>query len=159
MARFNYGGFDEVELTFKDLTLMNDETKKKIIQAGAEVAVENLKSSLTDLGLKRTGQLIAGVKFKFKLKDGDVLASVSSYGKRKNGYTGERIVTHVGKKKTTAQHRGNYQGTNEEVLYLLEYGTPRMRPRRPFSRLESDPTPIYDAMCDEYIEWLKEKGF
>lgn len=147
MARLDYGGFDEVELSLKDIADMSEEEKKKIIQAGAEVAVEKLKATLTDLGLKRTGQLIAGVKFKFASSSGEPVAKVSSYGKRKNGYTKKR------------KGKGNYQGTNEELLYLLEYGTPRMRPRSPLSKFaQSAADPVTDAMNEALGEYLASKG-
>lgn len=147
MARLDYGGFDEVELSLKDIADMSEEEKKKIIQAGAEVAVEKLKATLTDLGLKRTGQLIAGVKFKFASSSGEPVAKVSSYGKRKNGYTKKR------------KGKGSYQGTNEELLYLLEYGTPRMRPRSPLSKFaQSAADPVTDAMNEALGEYLASKG-
>ena len=147
MARLDYGGFDEVELSLKDIADMSEEEKKKIIQAGAEVAVEKLKATLTDLGLKRTGQLIAGVKFKFVSSSGEPVAKVSSYGKRKNGYTKKR------------KGKGSYQGTNEELLYLLEYGTPRMRPRSPLSKFAQSATdPVTDAMNEALGEYLASKG-
>lgn len=151
MALLNYSGFDEAELSLKDIADMSEEEKKKIIQAGAEVAVEKLKATLTDLGLKRTGQLIAGVKFKFAISSGEPAAKVSSYGKRKNGYTKKRM--------SGGQSKGSYQGTNEEVLYLLEYGTPRMRPRSPLSKIASSAAdPVTDAMDEALGEYLASKG-
>ncbi len=151
MARLDYGGFDEVELSLKDIADMSEEEKKKILQAGAEVAVEKLKATLSDLGLRRSGQLIEGVKFKFANSSGEPVAKVSSYGKRKNGYTGER--------KSKGKKKGKYQGTNEELLYLLEYGTPRMRPRSPLSKFaQSAADPVTDAMNEALGEYFAGKG-
>ena len=65
--------------------------------------------------MKRTGQLIESVKAARKKGETPIVA-ITPKGKRKGAYTGQR-KTHGG---------GTYQGTNAEVAYVLEYGTPRM---------------------------------
>ena len=65
--------------------------------------------------MKRTGQLIESVKAARKKGESPIVA-ITPKGKRKGAYTGQR-KTHGG---------GTYQGTNAEVAYVLEYGTPRM---------------------------------
>lgn len=152
MARLDYGGFDEVELSLKDIADMSEEEKKKIIQAGAEVAAEKLRAMLPKADGKRSGQLREGVKFKFVSSSGEPVAKVGSYGKRKNGYTGKR--------KSKGKNKGNYQGTNEEVLYLLEYGTPRMKqPRAYLAKLaQSAADAVTDAMNEALGEYLASKG-
>lgn len=149
MARLYFDGTDSLELSLKDIAAMSEDEKKTIIQSGAEVVVNALKSVLENLELIDSKQLIDNVSFKFKLRDGEPFAQISSYGKRKKPYTGKR-------KKTKGKTHGSYQGTNTELLYLLEFGTPRMQPWHPVGETEDvcidDVTAAMAAAFDEYLK-------
>lgn len=152
MARLYFDGTDALELSLKDIAAMSEDEKKTILQAGAEAAVTGLKNTLEKLGLHDTGQLINGVAYKFKKKDNEPYAVISSYGKRKKPYTGKRKITY-------GKTHGNYQGTNTELLYLIEFGTPRMKPRHPLEKAEEEcADAVQEAMAAAFYEYLKSKN-
>lgn len=113
MAKFKCNGLDELDLDLAQLAMIPDDTKFAMLEAGAAALIEKWKEKLSSM--KRTGQLIESIKAARKKGDTPIV-SVAPKGKRKNAYTGQR-KTHGG---------GTYQGTNAEVAYVLEYGTPRM---------------------------------
>lgn len=148
MGELKYNGTDELELSLADIAAMSDDDKKEILRAGAEAAVEGLKSVLERLRLRDTGQLIDGVAYKFKTRDGEPFAQISSYGKRKKAFTGKR------------RRGGSYAGTNTELLYLVEHGTPRMRSQHPLEMTENEyADAVTEAMAAAYDEYLKNKKF
>ena len=113
MAKFKTRGVDELTLSLEQLATTPEETQYSILEAGASALIPRWKETLQSM--KRTGQLIESVKAARKKGESPIVA-ITPKGKRKGAYTGQR-KTHGG---------GTYQGTNAEVAYVLEYGTPRM---------------------------------
>ncbi len=113
MAKFKTRGVDELILSLEQLATTPEETQYSILEAGASALVPRWKETLQSM--KRTGQLIESIKAARK-KGKTPIVAITPKGKRKGAYTGQR-KTHGG---------GTYQGTNAEVAYVLEYGTPRM---------------------------------
>lgn len=113
MAKFSTRGVDELTLSLEQLATTPEETQYSILEAGASALIPRWKETLQSM--KRTGQLIESVKAARKKGETPIVA-ITPKGKRKGAYTGQR-KTHGG---------GTYQGTNAEVAYVLEYGTPRM---------------------------------
>lgn len=113
MAKFSTRGVDELTLSLEQLATTPEETQYSILEAGASALIPRWKETLQSM--KRTGQLIESVKAVRKKGETPIVA-ITPKGKRKGAYTGQR-KTHGG---------GTYQGTNAEVAYVLEYGTPRM---------------------------------
>lgn len=113
MAKFSTRGVDELILSLEQLATTPEETQYSILEAGASALIPRWKETLQSM--KRTGQLIESIKAARK-KGETLIVAITPKGKRKGAYTGQR-KTHGG---------GTYQGTNAEVAYLLEYGTPRM---------------------------------
>ena len=113
MAQFKTRGVDELVLSLEQLATTPEETQYSILEAGASALIPRWKETLQSM--KRTGQLIESVKAARKKGESPIVA-ITPKGKRKGAYTGQR-KTHGG---------GTYQGTNAEVAYVLEYGTPRM---------------------------------
>lgn len=113
MAKFSTRGVDELTLSLEQLAITPEETQYSILEAGASALIPRWKETLQSM--KRTGQLIESVKAARKKGETPIVA-ITPKGKRKGAYTGQR-KTHGG---------GTYQGTNAEVAYVLEYGTPRM---------------------------------
>lgn len=119
MAKFKSHGIESISMSLSVLSNLPDEAAYNVLEAGAAVLIEKWKEKL--LPMKRTGQLIESIKAKHKTgSNGLPVISVAPTGKRKNGYTGRR-------KKRDGSPGGTYQGSNAEVGYFLEYGTPRMR--------------------------------
>lgn len=113
MAKFSTRGVYELILSLEQLATTPEETQYSILEAGASALIPRWKETLQSM--KRTGQLIESVKAARKKGETPIVA-ITPKGKRKGAYTGQR-KTHGG---------GTYQGTNAEVAYVLEYGTPRM---------------------------------
>lgn len=113
MAKFSTRGVDELILSLEQIATTPEETQYSILEAGASALIPRWKETLQSM--KRTGQLIESIKAARK-KGETLIVAITPKGKRKGAYTGQR-KTHGG---------GTYQGTNAEVAYLLEYGTPRM---------------------------------
>ena len=113
MAKFSTRGVDELILSLEQIATTPEETQYSILEAGASALIPRWKEMLQSM--KRTGQLIESIKAARK-KGETLIVAITPKGKRKGAYTGQR-KTHGG---------GTYQGTNAEVAYLLEYGTPRM---------------------------------
>lgn len=113
MPKFMTRGMDELILSLEQLATTPEETQYSILEAGASALIPRWKETLQSM--KRTGQLIESIKAARK-KGETLIVAITPKGKRKGAYTGQR-KTHGG---------GTYQGTNAEVAYVLEYGTPRM---------------------------------
>lgn len=113
MPKFKCNGLDELNLDLAQLALIPDDTKFAMLEAGAAVLTAKWKEVLQ--GMKRTGQLFESIKAARKKGDTPIV-SITPKGKRENAYTGQRKT----------KSGGTYQGTNAEVAYILEFGTPRM---------------------------------
>lgn len=113
MPKFMTRGMDELILSLEQLATTPEETQYSILEAGASALIPRWKETLQSM--KRTGQLIESIKAARK-KGETLIVAITPKEKRKGAYTGQR-KTHGG---------GTYQGTNAEVAYVLEYGTPRM---------------------------------
>lgn len=113
MAKFNTRGVDELTLSLEQLATTPEDTQYSILEAGAATLITRWKEKLQPM--RQTGQLIESIKAARK-KGNSPIVAITPKGTRKGAYTGKR-KTHRG---------GTYQGTNAEVAYVLEYGTPRM---------------------------------
>jgi len=152
MARFYFDGVDGIEMSLSQLANMTEDEKRVILNRGAEVFKEKLAEVLDRLGLRDTGQLIEHISQKDKNRSGNPVAAVSSYGKRKKGYTGKR-------KDKRGRSKGSYSGTNTELLYLLEYGTPRMKAYHPIETAENEADEaVTAAMAEAWDEYLTSKN-
>ena len=129
-----------------------EETAYEILEAGAAVLIEKWKEKLSSM--KRTGQLIESIKAKRKKSgDGFPVIRVAPTGKRKNGYTGKR-------KKRNGRTNGSYLGTNAEVAYFLEYGTPRMKATHWMEQANEEAhDAILEAECKVFDDFLDSLNF
>lgn len=116
MGKFNTRGLEQLTLSMEQLAQIPDETQFSMLESGAAVLIERWKEKLQ--AMKRTGQLIKSIKAARRKTDTPIV-SVTPKGTRKNAFTGKRF-------KRDGSPSGTYQGTNAEVAYILEYGTPRM---------------------------------
>ncbi len=148
MAGFRCNGMDELNISLAQLAQTPEETQYSMLEAGAAVLVEKWKEALQNM--KRTGQLLESIKAKRKKGDAPIV-SVAPQGKRKNAYTGKR-------RKHDGSSGGTYQGTNAEVAYVLEYGTPRMAARHWMETANEEASDevvaAEAAVWDEYLNSL-----
>lgn len=118
MGSFKFNGVDGITASFEQLAKLDDDTRWRIISAGAEVVQRFQKAQIDLVFQRRTGQLFGSITVKKKKSGEDMVAQIAPTGKRKRGSTGKR--TYKGRS------HGSYQGTNAEVAYILEYGSPRI---------------------------------
>lgn len=118
MAKFNFNGMDEISASFEQLANLTDEDRLSVIMPAARLLVQRQKEKIVQMFQQRTGDLEKSIKIKVK-DDGDgSYAYISPEGKHRGSGTGKRR----GKRRSN----GKYSGTNAEVGYILNYGSPRI---------------------------------
>lgn len=129
MARFDFYGTDELEISFAELAQLTDEDKEKIIMPGAEVIrkhqVEILESDHNSkiLAPSIVAEYLPG------FEEGVALIEPKGihHGKKTvHGADYHRPKTGQGRSHKRKRHGLTAGTTNQEVGYYLEYGTPRM---------------------------------
>lgn len=181
MASFNFGGIEGLEITIKDLIAMTEEEKRAIIEPAAQVYRAKLKEVLARVRPRdndrppkwQTGQLIESITLTPKFNaDGEPIAVIGASGKRKGAFTGrrKRKLTGKGDAIKYGKHKrngmfngmaaaGHYSGTNTELLYMLENGTPRMRAYHPVETAEKESEEeVFAAFSKGWDEYLKSKN-
>lgn len=153
MAKFSFNGMDELELSLEQLAAMPDDVKWSVLSAGAEVLKTALQTAI------RTRFMKSGEEKRGKVKPGTLLNSLRV--KQKKNRNGDLIalVTPVG------QHPGSKSksrsGTNAEVAFYLEYGTPHFDATHWMEKTiqnEDTQAAIVEAEQAAYNEWLDSLG-
>lgn len=155
---FHVSGFDELEADLLGITELSDEEKWPILEAGALPVKSKIQEVIDRMfGTDGTGDLRNSISIQQKVKDGSLIARITPKGKHRGSGTGVRM-----KKDTSGKRRksGHYSGTNAEVLYYLEYGTPRIAARHCVeTAVEEADEESVEAMRAAWDEILKSKGF
>lgn len=121
MAKFSVNGMDEISASFEQLANLSNQDKLGVIMAGAQILLQRQKEKIEALFTQRTGDLADSLTIEEKVDDTDVFAYISPKGKHRGSSTGKR-------KRKNGRSNGRYSGTNAEVGYILEYGSPRISP-------------------------------
>lgn len=156
MSSFRVYGLDRLEIDLAQLAQLSDDDRWAILERGGEV-LRAAHQKYLDLNHHLTGQLSASLKLSKKGSSDKLTATVGASGKRKGGFTGKRM-----KKDKNGRRRssGHYEGSNAEVLYFLEYGTPRMPATHGIETTNEAAAPdVQAAMEEAWDEYLKSKGF
>lgn len=120
MGSFKFNGVDGISASFQQLANLSDDDKLKILRPSAEKLRE-----LQSAAIRKFYKVVSGAlseSLVVEEKEGPKFV-ISAKGKHPGTGTGKRM-----KKGKDGKRRpsGNYSGTNAEVLYYLEYGTPRI---------------------------------
>lgn len=126
MAKFSFNGMDEISASFEQLSRLTDDDKMSVIMPAAKLLLQRQRDKIISLFTQRTGDLADSLTIEEKSDDDGVFAYIFPKGKHRGSSTGKR----KGKRRSN----GKYSGTNAEVAYILEYGSPRISP--PFHWLE-----------------------
>lgn len=121
MAKFSINGMDEIAASFEQLADLSARDKLGVIMAGAQVLLQRQKEKIEALFAQRTGDLANSLTIGKKSDDDGVFAYIYPKGKHRGSSTGKR-------KRKNGRSNGKYSGTNAEVAYILEYGSPRISP-------------------------------
>lgn len=118
MAKFSFNGVDSLEASFEQLAALSSEEKLSILMPSAQLLLRRQKEKIRQLFRRRTGDLEASLTL--EVKEGEESPSVVIYpkGKHRNSFTGKRMKD--------GKSRGKYSGTNAEIAYILNYGSPRI---------------------------------
>lgn len=117
MAKFEFNGMDEICASFEQLANITDEDKMSVIMPAARLLADLHKEKVKALFRQISGNLAGSISIQRKSDDDGVYASIYMKGKHPSSGTGKRKHKHS---------NGEYSGTNAEVGYILEYGSPRI---------------------------------
>ena len=118
MAKFTFNGMDEISASFEQLANITDEDKSSVLMAGAEVLQERQTQKIMDMFRQRTGDLAKSISVQLKGAGEDFHAYIFPKGKHRGSSMGRRMKK--------GRSSGKYSGTNSEVAYVLNYGSPRI---------------------------------
>lgn len=124
MAKFSFDGVDYISAKFEQLAQIDDEDKMSVIRPAAEFLKGKHQEKILTKFKKRTGALAGSITVEQKSDDDGAYAHISPKGKHPRSSTGKRMkkVGDSDKRRSA----GKYSGTNAEVAYILEYGSPRI---------------------------------
>lgn len=118
MAKFNFNGMDEISASFEQLSRLTDDDKMSVIMPGAQLLLQRQREKILSLFTQRTGDLANSLTIEKRSGEDGVFAYIFLKGKHRGSSTGKRR----GKRRSN----GKYSGTNEEIGYILNYGSPRI---------------------------------
>lgn len=121
MGKFSFNGMDEISASFEQLSNITDEDKMSVIMPAAKLLVERQRQKIKELFIQHTGDLADSLTIQEKSGDDGAYAHIYLKGKHRGSSTGKR----KGKRRSN----GKYSGTNSEVGYILEVGSPRIAAR------------------------------
>lgn len=119
MAKFSFNGVDEISADFEQLATLSDDEKLSVLRPAGKLLkgkfVEKIKSKFT----QRTGDLADSITIEERTGDTGAYLHITPKGKHRGSGTGKR-------KRKNGRSNGKYSGTNAEVGFILEYGSPRI---------------------------------
>lgn len=121
MGKFSFNGVDELSASFEQLSQLSNEDKMSVIMPAAKLLVERQREMIQRLFKQRTGDLADSLTIQEKSGEDGAYAHIYLKGKHRGSSTGKR----KGKRRSN----GRYSGTNAEVGYILEVGSPRIAAR------------------------------
>lgn len=122
MAKFNFDGIDYISAKFEQLAQIDDDDKMSVIRPAAEFLKGKHQEKILSKFKRRTGALAGSITVEQKSDDDGAYAHIAPKGKHPRSTTGKRMKPENGKRRSS----GSYSGTNAEVAYILEYGSPRI---------------------------------
>ena len=118
MAGFSFNGLDEISASFEQLARLTDEDKLSILSPSAQLLLQRQKEKIAQVFRRRTGDLENSLVIEQRQSDDGPSLYIYPKGKHRGSSTGKR----KGKRRSN----GKYSGTNAEVAYILNYGSPRI---------------------------------
>lgn len=119
MASFKFDGIDYISASFEQLSNISDDEKMSIIQPAAEFLKTTYENVIRSKFVKRSGDLAKSIAIERKSDENGAYAHVFPKGKHRGSGTGKR-------KRRNGRSNGRYSGSNAEVAYILNFGSPRI---------------------------------
>lgn len=126
MAKFTFDGIDSISFLSDEFMGLTDEEKLSVIMPAAEFLRDRHQEKIRQVFKQRSGTLAKSIKIQVKNDDSGSFAHIAPTGKHPKSSTGKRFKKDKDGKRRAS---GKYSGSNAEVAYILEYGSPRIRPR------------------------------
>ena len=156
MAKFIFNGMDELSASFEELLNLTDQERLSIVVPAAKLLVEKQKQKLRELFTQRSGALAESITIQEKTDDSGAYAEIYFKGKHPGSSTGKRKKRDANGKVIES---GKYSGTNAEVAYILEYGSPRIAPRHWLeSANEASEDEVVETMQNAWDDLITQKG-
>lgn len=152
MAKFNFNGMDEISASFEQLSRLTDEDKMSVIMPAAQLLLQRQKEKILSLFTQRTGDLANSLTIEERSGDDGAFAYIFPKGKHRGSSTGKR-------KRKNGRSNGKYSGTNAEVAYIQEFGSPRISATHWLENAnEEAEEEVISAQQDAWDELLTKKG-
>ena len=119
MAKFSFDGIDYISAKLEQLGQIDDEDKLSVIRPAAEFLKQKHQEAIRTVFKQRSGVLAESITVQEKSDDDGAYAHITPRGKHPSSFTGKR-------KRKDGRSNGKYSGSNAEVAYILEYGSPRI---------------------------------
>lgn len=151
MAGFTFNGMDEISASFEQAAQLTDEDRMSVIMPGAQLLLERQREKIRSLFNQWTGALADSLTIREKADDDGAYANIFLKGKHPGASTGKRR----GKRRSN----GKYSGTNAEIGYILEHGSPRIAATHWMESANEDAADeVAAAQQEAWNELLTKKG-
>ena len=156
MAKFSFDGIDSISFLSDEFMGLTDEDKLSVIMPAAEFLAEKHSAKIRQVFNQRSGALANSIGIDVRSGDSGAYAHVSPKGKHPKSSTGKRYKKGKDGKRRAS---GKYSGSNAEVAYVLEYGSPRVSPRHWMENANEEAADrIVDIQQDKWNELMEKKG-
>lgn len=151
MAKFTCNGMDDIIASFEQVAQLTDEDRMSVIMPGAQLLLERQREKIRSLFHQWTGALADSLTIREMSDDDGAYANIFLKGKHPGSGTGKRR----GKRRSN----GKYSGTNAEIGYILEYGSPRIAATHWMESANEDAADdVAAAQQEAWNELLTKKG-
>jgi hypothetical protein len=151
MAKFSFNGMDEISASLEQIANLTDEDKMSVILRGARLLLERQREKIASVFKQRTGALANSLTIEERSDDSGVFAYIFPKGKHPGSSTGKRMKK--------GRSSGKYSGSNAEVAYILEYGSPRIAATHWLENAnEESADELTETMQSAWNDMLTEKG-
>ena len=151
MAKFSFNGMDEISASFEQIAKLTDEDKMSVILRGAQLLRQRQQEKITSVFKQWTGALAKSLTIQKRSDDDGVFAYIFPKGKHPGSSTGKRMKK--------GRSSGKYSGSNAEVAYILNYGSPRIAATHWLENAnEESADELTETMQSAWNDLLTEKG-
>ena len=151
MAKFSFNGVDSLEASFEQLSQLSSEEKLSILLPSGQLLLDRQKEKIRKLFKRRTGDLEDSLTLSTKEGEESPVVTIYPTGKHRNSFTGKRMKK--------GRPSGKYSGTNAEVAYILNYGSPRIAATHWLENAnEEAEADVIASQQEAFNELLEKKG-
>ena len=151
MAKFSVNGFDTISASFEQIAQLSDDDKFSVVAPAAEILKNKFVEKIKAVFTQRSSVLAESITVQRKVGDDGAYAHIIPKGKHPASRTGKRD--------RKPKSNDPYSGTNAEVAYILEYGSPRIRGRHWMEEtVEESEEEVLEAQQAAWNDLLTRKG-